>query len=550
MNTYAACCGVAGGCIPSGARVELKSETEVICMVSQASTIEPDPQRVLGNRRRAGVSLHLSSLPGRYGIGEIGKRARDFVDTLRRMDLSVWQFLPLGPTAYGDSPYQPLSSFAGNENLIDVETLIADGFLEEAEVGELTRLPEHYVDYGALIPIKQRILALAAERFDAGADADMRAEFDAFAETNDTRWLHDYALFRILKSRHGERPWPEWRPEYVRRDPGALKEVERNSGDDVRAIKIIQFWFHTQWRVLKDYANARGVELFGDMPICIALDSADAWANRELLRLDADGRPDSVAGVPPDYFSEDGQLWGNPLYNWPNHAATGYAWWIERMRASADLADLVRIDHFRGFEAYWAIPAGAATARTGRWEPGPNDAIFDAMRTALGSLPIVAEDLGVITPEVEELRDRHRIPGMVVLQFDAADPAFTLDSVRENAVCYTGTHDNDTTIGWFQGSPNDMRNAGEIRATQESALALTGGSAATIHLDLIRAAFSTRALLAIAPMQDFLGLGSEARINTPGTSADNWRWRVLDTQLSGDFCHNVAAQVRASGRAV
>ncbi len=519
-------------------------------MVSQASTIEPDAHRVLGSKRRAGVSLHLSSLPGRYGIGEIGRRARDFVDTLKRMELGVWQFLPLGPTAYGDSPYQPLSSFAGNENLIDVETLIADGFLAEDEVDELSTLPTRYVDYGALIPLKQRVLGLAAQRFDDRADPAMRAEFEDFVEHNDARWLHDYALFRILKSRHGERPWPEWKPEYVRRDPAALDEIARSSHDDIRAIKIIQFWFHTQWRVLKDYANARGVELFGDMPICIALDSADAWGNRELLRLDADGRPDSVAGVPPDYFSEDGQLWGNPLYNWPNHAATGYAWWIERMRASADLADLVRIDHFRGFEAYWAIPADADTARTGNWEPGPNDAIFDAMRSALGRLPIVAEDLGVITPAVEELRDRHRIPGMVVLQFDAADPAFTLDSVRENAVCYTGTHDNDTTIGWFRGSPNDMRGAEEIRATQESALALTGGSPETIHLDLIRAAFSTRALLAIAPMQDFLGLGSEARINTPGTSADNWRWRVLDTQLSGDFCHNVAAQVRASGRTV
>ena len=519
-------------------------------MVSQASTMAPDADRVLGSRRRAGVSLPVSSLPGRYGIGEIGRRARDFVAALRRMECRVWQFLPLGPTAYGDSPYQPLSSFAGNENLIDIETLIADGFLRADDASELTTLPEEYVDYGALIPRKQRLLELAAQRFAARADARTRAAFAAFVNGNDARWLHDYALFRILKRRHGERPWPAWQPEYAHRDRQALADIERRSRDEIRAIKIVQFWFHAQWRVLKAHANACGVDLFGDMPIYIALDSADAWAHRELLRLDEDGRPDSVAGVPPDYFSQDGQLWGNPLYRWPQHAATDFAWWIDRLRASAELADLVRIDHFRGFEAYWAVPAAAATARGGRWEPGPKDPIFHAMRAALGRLPIVAEDLGLITPEVESLRERHRIPGMLVLQFNAADPAFGLDDVRENVVCYTGTHDNDTTLGWFHGSPHDQRREHEIRATQAAALALTGGGPETIHLDLIRAAFSTRALLAIAPLQDFLGLGSQARINTPGRSADNWRWRLVVAQLSADFCHNVAAQVRASDRAI
>jgi len=519
-------------------------------MASEAPSSGIDTHQVLKPERRAGVLLHITSLPGRFGIGEIGREARRFVDVLRQMELSVWQFLPLGPTAYGDSPYQPLSSFAGNEMLIDTEALIDAGYLGADEVDELTKLPEDHVDYGALIPVKKRLLALAASRFDEMADARTRADFERFVTAHDTGWLNDYALFRILKARHGARPWPEWQPEYVHREPAALAELEASAAAEIRKFKIEQFWFHSQWQQLKAWANARGVELFGDMPIYIALDSADAWANRDILRVDRDGRPDSVAGVPPDYFSEDGQLWGNPLYDWEKHAATGYAWWIDRMRAAADLADLVRIDHFRGFEAFWAIPAGSETARNGQWEPGPNGAIFDAMREALGNLPIVAEDLGVITPAVEALRDAHRMPGMVVLQFRVADPAFVPAEIPENSVCYTGTHDNDTTVGWFEGSPNDMRSAEEIRDTREAVLRLTGGTAETVHTDLIEAAFATPSLLAIAPMQDYLGLGSEARLNIPGTSGGNWRWRVLDTQLTGELCDNVGEMVRQSGRAV
>jgi 4-alpha-glucanotransferase len=500
-------------------------------------------------RRQAGVYLHLTSLPGPYGIGEIGAAARGFVDTMRAMELSVWQFLPLGPTAYGDSPYQPLSTFAGNEMLVDIADLVGLGLLTEDEVEELTTLPDRYVDYGALIPIKNRLLNLAASRFDESVGQDIRNDFKGFLERNDDDWLHDYAVFRILKSSHGERPWPEWRPEFVHRDADALAQLEATEADRIRAIKIIQYLFFRQWWMLRDYAHANGVTLFGDMPICIALDSADAWANRDILRLDEDGNPDHVAGVPPDYFSEDGQLWGNPLYDWDQHAADGYAWWVDRLRATSELADLVRIDHFRGFESYWSVPAAADTARRGEWEPGPGDAIFDAMKDALGTLPIVAEDLGVITPEVEGLRDRHNIPGMVVLQFDIGDDEFRLEDVSENSVCYTGTHDNDTTLGWFRGSPNDIRSDEEIRETQRAALARTGGSAETIHTDLIKVAFSSNSRIAIAPLQDYLGLGSEARINTPGTSGGNWRWRVIDSQLSPNICDNVASMVSASGRA-
>lgn len=498
--------------------------------------------------RRAGVCLHLTSLPGPYGIGELGAAAHGFIDRMRAMNLSVWQFLPLGPTAYGDSPYQPLSTFAGNEMLVDIGDLISLRLLNHGEVNELTTLPRRSVDYGALIPIKNRLLALAASRFESKVDEEILNDFRGFVARNDKEWLHDYALFRILKSSHGERPWPEWQPEYVHRDPEALARLETREAQRIQAIKIIQYLFFRQWWALRDYAHQNGVILFGDMPICIALDSADAWANREILRIDEDGRPDHVAGVPPDYFSEDGQLWGNPLYDWEKHAANGYAWWVDRLRATAELADLVRIDHFRGFEAYWAIPASAETAKNGAWEPGPGDAIFDAMRDALGNLPIVAEDLGVITNEVTALRERHQIPGMHVLQFDVGDPDFKLSDVGENSVCYSGTHDNDTTIGWFHGSPDDMRSPAAIADDQAAALRITGGKAETVHTDLIRAAFSTAARIAIAPMQDYLGLGSEARINTPGTSGGNWRWRVIDEQLSQDICDNIASLVTASER--
>ena len=505
---------------------------------------------VLPPGRQAGVCLHITSLPGPYGIGEIGGEARRFVDLMEKMQLGVWQFLPTGPTAYGDSPYQPLSTFAGNELLIDIAGLISLGLLDREEVSELTKLPRTFVDYGALIPIKNRLLRLAASRFEPNADAELKTACDRFVEEHDKRWLHDYALFRCLKTQHGERPWPEWDAKYVHRDADALRELEISADTEIADTKVIQFLFHHQWQELRHYANERGVRLFGDMPICIALDSSDAWANPEILRIDRDGHPDHVAGVPPDYFSEDGQLWGNPLYAWENHAANDYRWWIARLQASADLADIVRIDHFRGFEAYWSVPVESDTARRGTWEPGPGDAIFDAMQDALGSLPIVAEDLGVITPEVEALRDRHNIPGMVVLQFDVVDEDFDLDEIAENAVCYTGTHDNDTTIGWFHGSPDDIRSAREIRETRTAVLEMTDGTVETIHDDLIRAAFSTDARLAIAPMQDYLGLGSDARINTPGTSKDNWRWRVQPGQLSNGLCAHVAGMVRDSERAL
>ena len=499
-------------------------------------------------KRQAGVCLHFTALPGHYGIGEIGDEAFRFVDELVRMNLKVWQFLPTGPTGFGDSPYQPLSVFAGNELLIEMANLIRFGLVSSSEADALLKLPRRHVDFGSLIPKKMTLLCRAASRFDHQARSSTKEDFDRFLDKHDSAWLHDYALFRMLKAEHGAKAWPEWAPEFVHREPAALKKFRDAHATDIEYLKIIQFIFHRQWQHLHDYARERGVLLMGDMPIYLALDSADAWANPELLNIEADGRLPRVAGVPPDYFSADGQLWGNPLYDWAYQEKTGFAWWKARLRRALYLADVVRIDHFRGLEAYWSIPAGATTARNGEWLPGPAGKFFDAIRDDLGGLPLVAEDLGFITPEVNALRDRYELAGMRVLQFDVADPAFDGGQIPERCVCYTGTHDNDTTTGWFLGSPDDKRNADEIRATQARVLELTGGKPTTIHADLIRFAFATRAGLVIAPLQDYLGRGSEARFNVPGTIGNNWRWRYRKEDLGRAQMDAVAAWVDEGGR--
>ncbi len=493
----------------------------------------------LCDAHRAGVCLHITSLPGRFGIGEIGQQAFAFIDAMVRMDLSVWQYLPLGPTAYGNSPYQALSAFAGNELLIDVADLCEEGLLGRDEIESLAKLPRDRVDYAGLIPVKTLLLECAAERFEQAASQHLRKSFDVFIDQQDVAWLHDYVLFRLLKSQHGERPWIKWEQEYVQRDEQPLRAFEQRESRAIRKQKIIQFFFFHQWQRLRDYARQAGVSLFGDMPIYIAHDSADAWVNRELLRLDGTGKPSGVAGVPPDYFSADGQLWGNPLYDWNYHARTGFEWWKKRVRAALDLHDLVRLDHFRGFESFWAVAADADTARLGCWEQGPGDAFLNALTASLGKLPLIAEDLGVITPQVTALRNRHGIPGMAVLQFMVEDPEFDVESILADCVCYTGTHDNDTTMGWFQSRTKSM---------QKTVLSVTSGSAEVIHHDLIRLAFSTAAKIAIAPLQDYLGLASDARFNTPGTTADNWQWRVTGDSLSNDLIEQVATMVRASGR--
>jgi len=498
--------------------------------------------------RQAGVGLHLSSLPGDHGIGDMADSATWFVDQLVEMSIGVWQFLPLGPTAYGDSPYQPLSAFAGNANLIGLNPLIRLGLLQEGEVRPLQELPRQFTDYGRLILAKRSLIEKATERFRARSGNGLLGEYEEFLHRHGENWLNDYAMFRVLKTRHGERPWPEWEKNYVHRDSDALKRLWSKQNDAIERTRITQFLFDRQWNDLKNYAEQSGICLFGDMPIYIALDSADAWSHPERLQIDRDGVPSHVAGVPPDYFSEDGQLWGNPLYNWDYHEQTTYRWWIERMRHTMRQTHIVRIDHFRGFESFWSVPNDEVTAKKGEWLPGPGDALFNALRNSLGTLPIVAEDLGVITPEVDQLRHNHGLPGMVVLQFEVSDPDFDLAEIDNNSVCYTGTHDNDTTLGWFRGNGDDTRSEEEIEQTQKAALALTGGTAETIHSDMIQLAFSSNSTMAIAPMQDYLGLGSNARFNTPGTTMNNWRWRMTADQLEPALIESIGEQVEETSR--
>jgi len=492
--------------------------------------------------------MHVTSLPGDYGIGELGGSARGFIDTLASMGLSVWQFLPTGPVIYADSPYQCASAYAGNPLLIDLVALRDQGLVAESELAVFAGLSRDAVRFSELIPLKTQLLARVAERFEASAAASQRSARDEFLATHDRSWLHNYALFQVLRTMHQQRAWTEWDPAYALRDAKALRTIEEAARVQLDVVKTIQFLFFEQWSGLRAYAADKGVSLMGDLPIYIALDSADAWERPELLCLDENGAPTEVAGVPPDYFSAEGQRWGNPLYRWDVHAADGYAWWISRVRYAMTMVDLIRLDHFRGFEGYWAVPAEAETAQAGEWRPGPGKDLFDALQEALGSLPIIAEDLGVITPEVEMLRERYGFPGMKVLQFMVGEEGFDADLIPENCVCYTGTHDNDTTVGWFHGGPGDVRTAEEVRSMQAVVLRHAHGAAETIHEDLIRLAFSTRAALAIAPMQDYLGLGSAARMNTPGTTEDNWRWRLRAETMTPELCDRMHHMVTESGR--
>lgn len=496
----------------------------------------------------AGVCLHLTSLPGPHGIGELGAAAFHFIDTIAKMGLKVWQFLPAGPTGFGDSPYQSLSDRAGNEMLIDVLALVDDGLLLRKDLDALCDLPADAVDFAALIPRKTAVLGLAANRFAGRATAALKLAYQEFVEEHDSRWLRDYARFRALKDRNSQKSWTTLPSPLRDRDPAAIRRFEESARQEIENTRICQFLYYRQWRNLREYAETQGVQLFGDLPIYVAPDSVDAWTSRELLCMNDDGSPRLIAGVPPDYFSKDGQLWGNPVYDWPAHADNGFQWWLDRLRHAMAQAGLLRIDHFRGFESYWAVPGAATSARHGKWLPGPGNAFFDAVRDELGLGSIVAEDLGLITPEVEALRRRHGLPGMKVLQFELAREDFDLADIKSDCVCYTATHDSDTTRGWLSGSPGDTRNRSEIRTTKKRALKLTAGKAKTIHRDMIRLAFSSEARVAIAPMQDYLGLGSDARLNKPGNPVNNWRWRMRDDHLDDVLIADVANCVSLSGR--
>jgi 4-alpha-glucanotransferase len=497
--------------------------------------------------RASGILLHPTSLPGRFGIGDLGPAAGEFLDALAATGQRWWQMLPLGPTGYGNSPYQSHSSFAGNRLLISPELLVEDGLLTTSDLDDYPRLPDDHVEFEAVGEAKDRLIELAAGRVSASAP-----EFRAFRASH-ADWLDDYALFMALKRAHHHRAWNAWEPDLAARRPGALAEARERRAREVHLFEVEQFLFDRQWRRLRGRARERGISLIGDVPIFVAQDSADVWARPDLFELDEVGRPTVVAGVPPDYFAEDGQLWGNPLYRWEAHARAGFAWWIARLKGTTARVDLVRLDHFRGFEAYWEVPASSPTAATGRWVAGPGDAFLEAVRAGLGGLPLIAEDLGEITPAVEALRDRFNLPGMRVLQFgfgdDPGSDIYLPYRYIPHCVAYTGTHDNDTAVGWFHGAGLETTQSPEAIAAERAFVRrYLGTDASAIHWDLIRLVFGSVADTAIIPMQDLLGLGSSARMNTPGHPLGNWRWRMAPGAFGQTVRHRLADLTAICGR--
>ena len=488
--------------------------------------------------RSSGILLHPTSLPGRFGIGDLGPEAYRYVDFLAGAGQRIWQVLPLGPTGYGDSPYQLFSAFAGNPLLISLDQLAEEGYLSRTELENVPAFPADQVDFGRVIQFKMPLLRLAYERFRSGTRPQ---EFGDFCSTHE-RWLNDYALFMALKDAHGgERIWSRWEPDIAARQPHALEHWKARLATQIEALQFMQYAFFRQWRDLQKYARERGIRIMGDLPIYVAHDSADVWASPELFQLDANGDTAVMSGVPPDYFSATGQLWGNPIYRWDRMAETGFRWWIERLRAALTLVDIVRVDHFRGLQAYWEVPAGETTAKNGRWVAGPGPALFEALEAALGRLPIVAENLGVITPEVEAMRTQFGFPGMAILQFafgkDPQAPDFKPHNYPRDRVAYTGTHDNDTTVGWWTsaGAGDSTRTEEDIRKERDLTRKYLATDGREIHWVFIRALMASVADTVLFPLQDVLGLGGEARMNTPAVPSGNWRWRYRAEMLTGEI---------------
>ncbi len=487
--------------------------------------------------RSSGILLHPTSLPGPFGSGDFGGEAFDFVEFLYRAGQKLWQVLPVNPTGYGDSPYQSFSAFAGNPLLISLHALRERGYLSDTDLCNPPEFPEDDVDFGRVIPFRLALLRRAAQKcFVRGKDED-HAAYDAFCAAN-ASWLDDFALFMALKSAHDGAVWTEWPSDLAMRRTAALSAWSRRLADEIAAHKYWQFEFRRQWSALQAQCHERGIRIVGDVPIYVAHDSADVWSHPELFALDARGRPTCQAGVPPDYFSATGQLWGNPIYRWDVLRESGYAWWVERFRSALSLYDIVRLDHFRGFEAYWEVPAGDTTAQNGCWIQGPGAELFIVLQKKLGPLPIVAENLGVITPEVEALRRQFDLPGMALLQFafgtDPQAPSFRPHNYDRNLFAYTGGHDNDTAVGWWTGGVGDSTRTDEdVRREHEFARAYLGFDREPINWLLIRHVLASVADTAVIPLQDVLGLGSEARMNVPGTAAGNWRWRCRPGVLTG-----------------
>ncbi|NUN70669.1 MAG: 4-alpha-glucanotransferase [Bacteroidetes bacterium] len=474
--------------------------------------------------RSAGILLHPTSLPGPFGSGDLGAGSYHFIDWLTVAGQRLWQMLPLGPVGMGDSPYMCLSAFAGEPMLIDLQELVKNGWLPEQDLRNHPQFDPQKVHYGDVKQFRMSRLRTAARTFFAGGSKGQMDDFHAFCKKQRS-WLDDYALFMALITKYNGAEWSTWDPAIVNRTPAAMKAVRTELADEILFWQFTQWCFFRQWFALKKYANDRGVRIVGDIPIFIAYQSADVWANPHLFHLDKQKKPKFVAGVPPDYFSVTGQRWGNPLYDWKAMHEEKYAWFIERIRTTLELVDIVRIDHFRGFAGYWEIPATEATAVKGRWVKGPGAKLFDAIEKKLGKMPIIAEDLGEITPDVVELRDRYNFPGMRILQFAfAADTKnnFLPHNFVANTVVYSGTHDNDTTVGWFRSATERER---------EFVKRYAGTTGAEIHWDLIRLAAQSVAVMAVVPFQDVLGLGTDARMNMPGHALGNWSWRFSWDQV-------------------
>lgn len=492
--------------------------------------------------RSSGLLLHPTSLPGHYGVGDLGEWSYRFVDFLESAGQTLWQVLPLGPTSYGDSPYQSLSAFAGNPLLISLDKLVGLGWLLGEDVATHPVFPEYRVDYGPVIDYHNQMLNLAYRRFTANADASQRSAFDLWCQQN-SDWLDDFVLFVALKNSNGGKAWVEWRTGQALRQPDAMAQARQTLADEINEQRFRQWVFYVQWWELRAYASSKGIRIIGDIPIFVAHDSSDVWASRDLYSLDEKGNPTVVAGVPPDYFSATGQRWGNPLYRWDVMAKDNYSWWIRRFRAMLSLVDIIRIDHFRGFAAYWEVPASEETAVKGRWVPGPSKKFFDSVRDQLGELPIIAEDLGLMTPEVVELRDAYNLPGMKVLQFafteDCEDSDYLPHNYIPNCIVYTGTHDNDTTVGWWR----DVSDG--IRSCMERYL---GHKVSKPHWSLIRLAMMSVAHTAIFPLQDIWGFGPDTRMNLPGAASGNWGWRFTAEWLNNPAKERLADLTRLYAR--
>jgi len=508
--------------------------------------------------RSCGILLHPTSLPGPFGIGDLGPAAYEFADFLEEAGQSIWQMLPLGPTGYGDSPYQCFSAFAGNPALISLTRLGDEGLLNARDLDDVPDFPADQVEYERVNRFKQARLKRAFAEFQRGAP-EHHQQFARFVEA-ERGWLADYALFRALKDKFGGVAWPKWDPDLASRQPAALERAREHLASQIAEQEFLQFVFFEQWQSLKEYCGKKKIRMMGDLPIYVAHDSADVWAHPEYFHLDNHGNATKVAGVPPDYFSATVQLWGNPIYHWERMAADGYSWWIKRFRGAFRMFDMLRVDHFRGFEAYWEVPGGEKTAQNGRWLKGPGAKLFAVIENKLGHLPILAENLGVITPEVEAIRERFGFPGMAILQFafgnDPQGPSFRPHNYPRNVVAYTGTHDNDTVLGWWTSKPGEgsIRTEDDIRKEREFTRSYLGvddcqnSDSEHINWLFIRTLMASVADTVVFPVQDLIGAGGEARMNVPGTATGNWRWRVRGELLTNEIAGRLRSMAKMYDR--